>query len=719
LKDTDYSAHIIGTVALGRKVRMALSRRLLNLTTDDLDTLANEPLITTPPEEKKMALAEPNGNSDYDDQDKYPKFDAALSRIYRYSPVPTLILDDGLCIVEVSDSHCTFSGQAKDLLMGTCVCDVSAHTIPAPDTPTLYGALRAAIISKEVQVIDAIHVKSKESTYQLRLTPIFEKSSLIYVVLETQNTSRGHWTATNEQHAYVNETYKILVDTIQDYAIFMLDTQGKITTWNPSAAKLKGYSPSEIIGKHLSVFYSPEDRRIDRPGRGLALALQEGRMEDEGWRYRQDGSRFWADVMITPIYQFGRHVGFVKVTRDLTERKAAETRMVAGFEESSKMKTNFLANMSHEIRTPMNGMLLALTMLKDTDLAGQQLEYTSIIEDSTSILLQITNDVLDYSKLSSGSFSLNSDVVDIKSVLSAVMRNCKPLLRPGVEMSCSIPPNLSGAMRGDPLRYRQVVQNLLGNAVKFTESGFIRLSTTFSFDEMDPRTYLLTTELADSGVGVPECALNTLFTPFTRFADSAARKYQGTGLGLSICKSLAELMDGTVGYRPARKGKGSVFWFTARLGRVDIACSNRKPTTSSSHDSKDTMSKLREIAPRKRILLVEDNLVNHKVMLKLLQSLGFERVDAAWNGAEAVQIIRLTPFSYDAVLMDINMPVLDGLEATSQIRGMGADVPIVALTANALKGDMEMYLAKGMDDFLGKPVNRDQLLRALWKWTGS
>lgn len=442
-------------------------------------------------------------------------------------------------------------------------------------------------------------------------------------------------------------------------------------------------------------------------------------MEDEGWRYRKDGSRFWANVMITPIYQYGRHVGFVKVTRDLTERKAAEARMVAAFEESAKMKTDFLANMSHEIRTPMNGMQLALAMMKDTDLSDQQLEYASIIEDSTSILLQIINDVLDYSKLSSGSFSLHSDVVDIKSILDAVVRNCKSLLKPGVELTCSIPPDLPKVVRGDPLRYRQVVQNMLGNAVKFTESGYIRLSTTFSPDKSDPQAYTITTELADSGVGIPDCALNTLFTPFSRFADSAGQQYQGTGLGLSICKSLAELMDGTVGYRPGPRSKGSVFWFTAKMGHINTGYSAKQPALPSTDDPKVLLNRVREIAPRKHILLVEDNLVNHMVLLKLLQSLGFERIDVAWDGAEAVRQVKQTPLSYNVVLMDISMPVLNGLEATSQIRGMGIDVPIIALTANALKGDMETYLAKGMNDYIGKPIHRDQLLQVLWKWMGA
>jgi osomolarity two-component system sensor histidine kinase TcsA len=706
---------------------MSLSNWLQNLRLKNTDASDEEITATAPPKNMTAALADSTWLSNYgfDTPSKsFPKqisveFDPALGRIYRYTPIPTLILDKDLCVVEVSDSHCSLSGQSRDVVLGTCACDLPPHSIPAPDTLSLYGAISAAISSKEIQIMERIRVGGTNSTYQLRVTPIIENSELIYVVLEAQNISRDHWEASDEHHAYVNETYKILVNTVQDYAIFMLDTQGNIATWNRGAEVLKGYSPSDIIGKHFSIFYSPDDRAADKPAKGLALALQKGRIEAEGWRYRQDGTRFWANVMITPIYQFGRHVGFVKVTRDLTERKAAETRMIAAYEESSKMKTDFLANMSHEIRTPMNGMQLALAMLKDTDLSEQQLEYASIIDDSTTTLLQIINDVLDYSKLSSGSFSLNSDVLDIKNVITAVMRNCRSLLRPEVELTLSIPANFPQAVRGDPLRYRQVVQNMLGNAVKFTESGYIRISVSFQPDELDPQGYLVRTEFDDSGLGVPGYALNTLFTPFTRFADSTFKKYQGTGLGLSICKSLAELMNGMVGYRPGLNGKGSVFWFTARMGRIDLAILDKKPAVSQTHDLTEVMRKIREIAPHKHILLVEDNLVNNTIMLKLLRTLGFERVDVAWDGAEAVRLVKQKTLTYNMILMDISMPVMDGLEATSRIREVDKKLPIVALTANALKGDRETYLARGMNDYIGKPVHRDQLVCMLWKWMGT
>ncbi|KAE8393002.1 hypothetical protein BDV23DRAFT_49358 [Aspergillus alliaceus] len=708
---------------------MSFGDQFLNLNMQDRTQTVNLPLITTPPEDIDMVLSglkgetkpsqRTNDSSGSGAEAATVPQDASLCRIYRYTPIPTIVVDANLYIVEVSDSHCALTGESRDALLNTCICDTTPPMVPVSDIASLYGAIRAAISTKEIQCIEDIYLKNKKSHFRLQVTPIFQGRTLIYIVFEAHKDERDRSGANDHHHAYVNETYKILVDTVKDYAIFMLDTRGNITTWNPGAAIMKGYSASEIIGKHFSVFYSPEDRRNNKPWKGLTVCLRDGRMEDEGWRYRQDGSRFWANVMITPVYEFGRHVGFVKVTRDLTERKAAEARLIAAFEESSRLKTDFLANMSHEIRTPMNGMLLALSMLTDTELNSKQREFASIIEDSTSLLLQIINDILDYSKLSSGSFSLTSDIVNVNSIMSAVVRNCKSCLKPGVELSCSIPSNFPKGLRGDPLRYRQVLQNLVGNAVKFTEKGYVKISLSFAVDAEDPTMYNISTEVADSGVGVPGSALNTLFTPFTRFADSTRRRYQGTGLGLSICKSLAELMNGSVGYRPNSNGVGSVFWFTAKMGRVDTLPISKPSGVLPTESSENLIKKLREIAPRKHILLVEDNLVNHMVMLKLLQSLGFDRIDAAWDGAEAVRLVKQTPLSYNVVLMDISMPVLDGLEATSQIRNMKIDVPIIALTGNALKGDAETYLAKGMNDYLGKPVHRNHLLQVLWKWLGT
>ncbi|KAJ5375860.1 hypothetical protein N7517_007866 [Penicillium concentricum] len=671
----------------------------------------NNVMVITPPAEsdsnlENKILEQPTGS---------------FSRIHRLTPKPTLVLDGTLRIVEVSNSHVEVFKRPRDQLLAANVYDLPPSILPAPDIASLSGALGTAISTREVQVIKRVHVAQLDAFFSLVVTPIFEDDSLIYLLLEAQRTKGQRKRANSiSEQTYLNETYKILVDTVRDYAIFMLDTRGYIATWNSGAAILKGYMSSEIIGQHFSVFYGRDDCEMNKPARELEVCLKEGKVEDEGWRYHKDGTRFWANVMITAIYQNGSHVGFVKVTRDMTERRAAEARLIDAFEESAKLKSDFLANMSHELRTPMNGMLLALTMLLRTELTDDQREFACILEDSTSILLQVINDVLDYSKLSSGTFPLNPDVVNIPTVISAVVRNCQSALKPGVQIMSGVSDGFPPNLKGDPLRFRQVLQNLVTNAVKFTESGHVRVHATYAIDEKDPEMYVISTQVVDTGIGVPEDAASILFTPFTRFADTAAKRYQGTGLGLSICKSLAELMDGAVGFHANPDGPGSVFWMTAKMARLTSPVSPVKPRLPpATPEALDNSASLQKIAPHKHILLVEDNKVNQLIMLKLLSSLGFKRVDAAWDGAEAVRMVKQKPLTYNVILMDINMPVMDGLTATEHIRRMKLDVPILALTGNALKGDAEMYLAKGMDDYIAKPLHRQQLVDLLWKWCGS
>ncbi|KAJ5604371.1 hypothetical protein N7510_009525 [Penicillium lagena] len=715
---------------------MVLDQQMLHLNIGEDCPPTNFAMVTTPPSESDLIMRQDDQDSGVKVQDHTiastkatpvaacpTPADDAMCRIYRRTPTPTIVLNGSLRVTEVSDSHLDTFKSTRGQLLHASVYDLAPCMVPAPDIALLSGALGAAFTSRAVQTIDPIYVNACDAFFSLRVTPIYEGDVLIYALLEAQDSKRGQPVskAISEQkylnETYLNETYKVLIDTVKDYAIFMLDTRGYIATWNAGAAILKGYTPTEIIDQHFSIFYSREDRLKNKPAKELEVCLQEGKVEDEGWRYRKDGSRFWANVMITPIYQFDRHVGFVKVTRDLTERKAAEARLIDAFEESSKLKTDFLANMSHEIRTPMNGMSLALTMLTRTPLNDEQNEYVSVLEDSTAILLQVINDVLDYSKLSSGSFSLNADVINIPSVVNAVIRNCRSSLKPRVVLESTLSPEFPKIVRGDPLRFRQVLQNLVSNAIKFTESGYVRVDTTFSVDENDPDTYNISTQVVDSGIGVPEDAINTLFTPFTRFADTVTKRYQGTGLGLSICKSLAELMEGAVGFHSNPDGPGSVFWATARMGRVDMPVPQERPriwpAIGTHIDSSDLLQK---IAPQKHILLVEDNKVNQTIMLKLLSSLGFERVDAAWDGAEAVRMVKQKPLAYNLILMDINMPIMDGLEATAQIRLTHSELPIIALTGNALKGDAETYLAKGMSDYIAKPLHRQQLVELLWKW---
>ncbi|EED16939.1 sensor histidine kinase/response regulator Fos-1/TcsA [Talaromyces stipitatus ATCC 10500] len=647
-----------------------------------------------------------------------PAPDSELGRIFSLSPLPTVVLDAKLRVAQISDSHLSFSGYTRSEVIGHSIYDLPAHKVPAASTSSLHRVISNAIKTGEVQIIDDIEIDDGTSfaVYSVHIAPIQDQGNLLYVVLTAHDvTKESSVRQSNKELAYMNETYKILVDTVKDYAIFMLDTSGCVATWNSGAAIMKGYSSDDIIGRHFSTFYGEDDRAADKPGKELEVCLREGKVEDEGWRYRKDGSRFWANVMITPVYTAGRHVGFVKVTRDLTERKAAESRLIAAFEESSKLKSDFLANMSHEIRTPMHGMLMSIQMLAATNVDEKQKEYINIIEDTGSVLLQIINDVLDYSKLSSGTFTITPGVVDVKEVVGAVLRNCQSSVKPGVDLRVHYSDQLPKHLKGDPLRYRQIIQNLISNAVKFTDEGSVEVSVKVTEDPQDSSTYEVTTMVVDTGIGVPVDAANSLFTPFTRFADTSRKRYQGTGLGLSICKSLAELMDGSVGFASNSNCRGSTFWLAVKMSVVD---NTRPERRRSENRCVDLNAQIQQLAPRKQLLLVEDNMMNQTIMLKMLNMIGFEKVDTAWNGAEAVRKVKQKPLSYNAILMDINMPVMDGVDATIAIRGMSRDVPIIAMTGNALKGDSDIYLASGMNDYIAKPVHRQHLVSVLLKWIG-
>jgi osomolarity two-component system sensor histidine kinase TcsA len=356
----------------------------------------------------------------------------------------------------------------------------------------------------------------------------------------------------------------------------------------------------------------------------------------------------------------------------------------------------------------MHGMLTASMLLMDTRLTPEQKELAHIIEESGSVLLQVINDILDYSKLASGSFTVNTSTISVLDIISAVVRASQATLREGVVIQTEIDDNVPKNVQSDPLRYRQVLQNIVGNAIKFTEKGNIRIVT--SVQKEDDSCCILMTEVIDTGIGVPHYAVDALFTPFSQFDNSTTKRYKGTGLGLSICKSLVELMGGHIGFRPNPE-RGSTFWFTTRLEKVKANGPHNGGTMTP-----QPSTVLKEGTLAKQILVVEDNIINQTIMVKLLKGFGFKHIDVALNGADAVKTIKTKPLAYGLILMDINMPVMDGIAATKQIRGMGLELPIIAMTANALKGDEEQYLGQGMDDYVAKPVDRRLLLRTMLKW---
>ncbi|KAJ0127212.1 hypothetical protein HZ326_29682 [Fusarium oxysporum f. sp. albedinis] len=655
----------------------------------------------------------------------------ATSDILDCLPIPALVVSPSYRIQRASTGLLEAWGRRREELIDQDLFVALYRGSPAErfDRIPFVYAIETALAARALRLCYAAYIANGIS-WTARIIPVHRDDELLCLILEWEKAEL-HTTVADggmtQSWLPIDDAFRILVQAVKDYAIFLLDTHGNVMTWNTGAELNKGYKKEEIIGKHFSTFYGEEDILSRKPARELEICLREGRVEDEGWRYRKDGSRFWANVVITAIYKNDIHVGFGKVTRNLTERKEAELRLIAAYEESMKLKNDFLANISHEIRTPMHGVLSACSLLLDSRLTEEQRETANMIEESGHVLLRILNDILDYSKIAAGSFSIKNDKVDIASVVTSVVHSVQTTLQPGVSLRMILSPNLPKWAEGDPLRCRQVVENIVSNAVKFTEKGYILVRVSLLAEDVS--TYTILTEVYDTGHGVTEDDAQKLFKPFTQLDTPHQKRRPGTGLGLSIAKSLAELLGGNIGYKPNPERQGSIFWFSVKLKKLnspqqaqtvdalpDPSSELSRQEVSQGEDLAAHLAQLVKVSPTKRILAAEDNIINQKILVGMLYSFGFQHITVVSDGAQAVSSLLAAADAFDLILMDISMPVMNGYEATARIRNSGIRLPIIAMTAYALKGDMERCLQKGMDDYIAKPMNRQLLMKKLLKW---
>lgn len=488
--------------------------------------------------------------------------------------------------------------------------------------------------------------------------------------------------------------------------IAVLDINHKIIKVNKAMADYVGLAPEQLVG--LKCY--EEIHQSDSPPDFCPFSrlLADHKEHTQEVFIKRFNSHFL--VTVSPLFnEDGQLFGCVHMARDITKQKQMEDalrRAKDAAEAANAAKGMFLANMSHEIRTPMNAIVNMARLLSSTPLNPEQNEFVTVILASSDVMLSVINDILDFSKIEAGKLELETVKFNLLDLIKDVMRIMSVKAdEKGLLLTSHIEPTVYPHLLGDPNRLRQVLLNLLSNAIKFTHKGKVSLRITVDSSKALNQKMPLIFEVEDTGIGIPKDRLEKLFEPFFQTDSSITRKYGGTGLGLSISKQLVERMNGQISVE-SEEGKGSVFRFTAVFEKV-------KQLPSVCHISQmPNMSDLSNV----RVLIAEDNLFNQKVAVALLKKIGI-CADVANNGIEVLEMLEKN--SYDMVLMDVQMPEMDGLEATKRIRAMKTEIrniPIIAMTAHALKEFESQCLQVGMNDYLSKPIHSDALISIIQKY---
>ncbi len=524
-----------------------------------------------------------------------------------------------------------------------------------------------------------------------------------YLLIGTDNSARKQ---VEEQLRWTEESFRLMVESVTDYAIVMLDPGGHVVSWNSGAQRIKGYSAEEILGQHFSRFYPREDIDRGMPQRNLEIVTAKGRFEDEGWRVRKDGSTFWANVVSTAIRdQNGNLRGFAKLTRDLTERRKVDAELTNAklvAEKANLAKSDFLSSMSHELRTPLNAVLGFAQVIESgtpPPTPSQKRSLDQILKAGW-YLLELINEILDLARIEAGRLALSREPVS----LNEVMLECQAMIEPqarlrGIGMQF-LHFDSAYFVLADRTRLKQVLINLFFNAIKYNKPD-----GTVVVDWMAVPPNSVRISVRDTGVGLAPEKLAQLFQPFNRLGKEAGLE-EGTGIGLVVAKRLVELMGGTIGV-DSTVGAGTMFWIEL------TQCAQPELGDAEANGPKARQPPVTPGAAQHTLLYVEDNPANLQLVEALIARRPDLRLLSAADGHLGIELAR--EFLPEVILMDINLPGISGIQAMKILRAdpATAHIPIMAISANAIPSDIKKSLEAGFFRYLTKPIVVNEFMDAL------